>query len=169
MTGKDEMLYFETERLMRLCCPYGSLDVSEAVRFGIEFGYDADKIMELAEQYSRATGLAMEELDIVYIVYEHVLQEARNKIYQATGYDFINDSPGGEIYTYGNCMATTYDYTEEARERLIAELAGLTLAEREELLDEALILFLEYIGIMQEDIEREAESLLEDLTENLAK
>lgn len=34
-------------------------------------------------------------------------------------------------------MATTYDYTEEARERLIAELAGIEREERE-LLDDYL-------------------------------
>jgi hypothetical protein len=41
------------------------------------------------------------------------------------------------IYTCGNFIATTYDYTEEARERLIAKLAEIEREERE-LLDDYL-------------------------------
>ncbi len=163
MINDEERIDYETERLMRLCCPYGSLDVREAVRFGQEFGYyDADKILELAERFSNDTGIALEEIDVVYIVYEHVLQDARNRIYEATGDDFVSDGPG-EIYTYGNFMATCYDYTEEARERLISEIANLDITQREELLDEFLLRFLEYIDITQADIEREAERLQEGI------
>ncbi len=162
MICDGERLDYETERFMRLCCPYGSLDVREAVRFGYEFGYDADKILELAEQFSNDTGIALEEIDVVYIVYEHVLQDARNRIYETTEYDLVNDGPG-EIYTYGNFMATCYDYTEEARERLISEIANLDITLREELLDEFLLRFLEYVDITQADIEREAERLQEGI------
>lgn len=158
----EERLYYESDRLMRLCCPYGSLDVREAVRFGLEFGYDADEIIGLAEQFSDDTGIPSEEMDIVYIVYEHVRHEARNRIYEATGYDFISDGPG-EIYTYGNYMATCYDYTEEARERLITEIASLDSESRGELLDEFILTFLEYVGITKADIEMTAEEEREEI------
>ncbi len=162
MISDEEKLIYETERFTHLCNPFGSLDVREAIRFGIEFGLDADKIIEIAEQFSNDTGVPFEELDIVYIVYEHVRHEARSRIYEATGYDFVNDGPG-EIYTYGNFAGTCYDYTEEARERLLAELAGLDREERDELLNNFLLRFFEYIGITQADIEREAERLQEGI------
>jgi len=44
---------------------------------------------------------------------------ARNKIDDVTKYDFINDYSGtGEIYTYGNYMCSSYDYSDEFREEL---------------------------------------------------
>ena len=59
-------------------------------------------------------------------------------------------------------MATCYDYTEETGKRLLAELAALDREQREELLDDFLLRFLEYIGITQADIEKEAEGLQEE-------
>ncbi len=154
MISDEERFDYETERLMRFCCPYGSLDVREAIKFGLEFGINADKIVELAEQFSQDTGILFEELDIVY---EHVLQDARNRIYETRGYDFVDDRPS-EIYTLGNFMATTYDYTQEARGRLMSKIPGLYKEKRKELLDNYLLRFLTYIDITQEAIEKEAEA-----------
>ncbi|MFX0201747.1 MAG: hypothetical protein ACFFCW_37030, partial [Candidatus Hodarchaeota archaeon] len=158
----EERLVFETDTLMWLLNPFVSMDVRAAIRFGMEFGLDADKIFGLAEKYSQETGAPFEELDIVYIVYEHVLQEARSRIYEATGYDFINDGPG-EICIYGNYAGTCYDYTEEARERLISEIANLDITRREGLLDEFLLRLLEYINITKADIEKTAEAEQEEI------
>lgn len=124
MIYDEERLGFETERFIWLCNPFGSQDVREAIRFGIDFGFNADKIFDIVEQFSKETGIPFDELDIVYIVYEHVLHEAK--------------------------------------ERFIAELAGLDRDEREELLDDFLLRFLEYIGITQADIEQKAEGLREE-------
>lgn len=162
MINDEEMLIFEIERFASLCNPFGWLDIREALRFGRKFNLDANKIIDLAEQFSKDCGIPFEELDIVYIVYEHVLQDARDRIYKATGYDFINDCHS-EISTYGNFMATTYDYTEEARERLIAELAALDREKIGELLDSYLLRFLEYIDITKEDIKRKVEALQEEI------
>ena len=158
MISDEERLRFESDRFTWLCCPFGSLDIEEALRFGLDFGYHGNEIFTLVEQYSHDTATPFEELDIVYIVYEHILQHARDRIYEATGYDFVNDGPA-EIYTYGNFAGTCYDYTEEAKERLLAGLAALDHEKREELLDDYLLQFLEYIDIAQVDIEKEAESL----------
>ena len=59
-------------------------------------------------------------------VYKHVRHQARERIYEATGYDFVNNGPG-DIYTYCNCMANC---TEEGRERLIAGLAAHDIEEK---------------------------------------
>jgi len=41
---------------------------------------------------------------------------ARNHIEEVAGYDFLNDFSGSgtEIYTYGNYMCSSYDYSSEA-------------------------------------------------------
>ena len=55
-------------------------------------------------------------------------------------------------------MIDKRELLEKARERLIAEFAGIELEEREELLYDYLLRFLEYIGIIKEDIEKEQEA-----------
>ena len=64
---------------------------------------------------------------------EHILQMARNHIDDVTGYDFINDFTDGgtEIYTYGNYMCSSYDYSTKA----IEELKNVVLPYREQLLE----------------------------------
>ncbi len=45
---------------------------------------------------------------------------ARNYIDEVTGYDFLNDfsGSGSEIYTFGNYLCSSYDWSDEAREEL---------------------------------------------------
>ncbi len=45
---------------------------------------------------------------------------ARNKIEELTGYDLVNHFSGavGEVYTYGNFLCSSYDYSEGAIEEL---------------------------------------------------
>jgi len=67
----DEVrLDFEIQRFRWLCSPFDLQEVREALKFG--FGFDADKIFDLAQQFSNDTGIPFENLDIVCIVYEHV-------------------------------------------------------------------------------------------------
>ena len=57
---------------------------------------------------------------------EHALQMARNDICEATGYDFLNDGTfsGREIYTYGNYMGSSYDYSDNALIELAEKVSG---------------------------------------------
>jgi hypothetical protein len=162
MISDDDKLIYETDRLMWLCSPFDMDEMREALEFALEFGLNADKIFDLARQFSRDTDKPFKELDIVYVVYEHVRQEARGRIYEATGYDFVNDGPS-EIYTYASLDTTCYYCTEKSRKSLLAELAALDHYKREDLLDDFLLRFLEYIGITQADIEKEEESQQEQI------
>jgi len=56
------------------------------------------------------------KIDPVYSVLEYILQKARNRIEEVTGYDFMNDflGNGTEVYTHGNYMCSSYDYSSGA-------------------------------------------------------
>jgi hypothetical protein len=162
MISDEEKLIYETDRLMWLCSPFDLDEMSEALEFGLEFGLNVYKIFDLARQFSRDTATPFKELDIVCIVYEYVRQEARHRIYEVTGYNFIDDSPG-EIYTHTTFETTCYYCTEKARKHLLAELAALDHEKREEFLDDFLLRSLEYIRITQFDIEKEAEALQDEI------
>lgn len=74
--------------------------------------------------------LSYEGMDPVYSVMEHILQMARSHIEGITGYDFLNDFSGStEIYTYGNYMCSSYDYSDEAigelRDKVFSHLEAL--------------------------------------------
>ena len=162
MISDEDKLIYETDRLMWLCRPFDLDEMREALEFALEFGLNADKIFGIARQFSRDTDRPINELDIVYVVYEHVRHEARGRIYEATGYDFENDGPS-EIYTYATLDITCYYCKEKARKQLLAEFVALDRERREELLDDFLLRFFEYINITQADIEKEAESLQEEI------
>ena len=162
MIRNEDKLIYETDRLMWLCSPFDMDEMREALEFAIEFGLNADKIFDIATKFSRDTSTPFKELDIVCIVYEHVRHEARGRIYEATGYDFVTDGPS-EIYTYATLNITCYHCTEKARKQLLAEFVALDRERREELLDDFLLRFFEYINITQADIEKEAESLQEEI------
>jgi hypothetical protein len=111
-------------------CVMGSGDIDRAIDVAKETdilktmgysGYIPDALYERLEDYADELGYKdrINDIDIVAILYEDILQNARNDIEKKTKYDFINDFSGrGEIYVAGNFLATNYDYTEEAKEEL---------------------------------------------------
>ncbi len=62
MISDEKRRDLEIESFMRLCNPFGSLDVMEVIRFGLEFNLNADKIVDLTERFSQDTGIPFEEL-----------------------------------------------------------------------------------------------------------
>jgi hypothetical protein len=79
-----------------------------------------------------------------------ILQEARNEISDKAGFDFCNDCSTGEIYTAGNFMCTSYDYSQEAKDELIEALAASNVDISD--LSEATQYFLDQVEVSQEDI-----------------
>ena len=59
----------------------------------------------------------MEDIDCVYVVFDSLLQEARNDIEQLTGKDILNDT-NEQIEIYANYMCTSLDYSEAAKAEL---------------------------------------------------
>ena len=138
----------EYERYYRQLVPYGSLDVNAAIQTAIEAGKDpewaADQVLRMVDE----CGGKLEDYDPVCEVYEAILQEARNEIEEYTEWDLCNDSEAKHsIYTAGNYCATSYDYSEDAKEEL-----QKILAEKEvdiEDMSETTQWFLKEIGITQ--------------------
>lgn len=110
MTNK-ETLQRNAENLQALCCPRGSLDIWRAVEIADEVGRDEDDIWSLVENRKYSTGVdGLDQIDIVYLVYCGILQEARNTIDNEYGFDIQNDS---DIDVYGNYMASSFDYGDD--------------------------------------------------------
>lgn len=91
---------------------YGYLDIRKAVEVALEIGESGDWAAEQVLCFQDECGCSISEIDPVYVVYEAVLQEARDEIFKHTGLDFLNDN--AEVCTFGNYVATSYDWYNDA-------------------------------------------------------
>jgi len=121
----------QVEELQGLFCPFGILDLKAAIEHGQKVNLTPLDIFDLINEARECVGFkqfeAFENVDPVYCVLEHILQMAKNKIEDVTGYDFQCDFHGDtEFYTYGNFMCSDYDYSAAAKDDLIDKLDNLS-------------------------------------------
>jgi hypothetical protein len=130
--------------------PYGYLDVKAGVEHFLRYNKTGQDLAEAVEQFSEETNTPLKDVDVTYIAFDTIFQEARNEISDLIGFDICNDA---NFYTYSNYCCSNYDYSEEDKEKLITAIAEAEQDKREELLNNELIkLFLEDIEINQDDI-----------------
>ncbi len=96
--------------------PFGSADIRRAIEVALEVDEDGDWVAKQVEEFTEDTGLNIKDCDPVGCVYDTILQEARNEIDNLTDFDFCND--GADVYTYGNFCATSYDWSDDAPEKI---------------------------------------------------
>lgn len=115
----------EVRELQQHFCPFGYLDLQQACKIWDQVWLYESDLFEIIDDFRESCGFwDFEKLDPVYCILEHILQMARNQIEELTGYDFMNDFSGSwsEIYTYGNFMCSSFDYSEDARAELIVKV-----------------------------------------------
>ena len=99
--------------------PFGSADIRALIVTAINAGKDGDWCAEQIEEFTESTGISkLSDIDPNYVIYDSLLQEARNEIDELTDIDILNDL-SEEVYVSGNYMCTTLDYSEEAKEELL--------------------------------------------------
>ena len=106
-----ENLTYEIKSFKENFCKFWYLDIETAIKKADEVWINWDKLYEIMKEEADSIWIDINELDPVYIIYEYILQEARNNIIEITWFDFVND--WAEVCTYWNYMATSYDYRDE--------------------------------------------------------
>ena len=96
--------------------PFGSADIYRAVEVALEVGEDGDWAGEQSVNIAEELQTPIDKLDVVYCVYDSILQDARNEIEQCIKFDFCND--GADIYVAGNYLATSSDWSDNAPETI---------------------------------------------------
>lgn len=147
---QDKKINGEIDRFNSSITDFGSGDIASAVEKGDEIGLSGNEVADLAREFADDTETDLQNVDPVATVYEHELQMARNKISEVLGYDFLNDFEGSgtEIYTAGNFLATTFDYSQDAHDDLEKKIKGATPEQRKQLLDDLITkVFLEDVDI----------------------
>ena len=111
-TEQEERIEREISYFNANIIPFGSSDVRVAIEVALEAGKDGDWVAEQVEEYCDSTGTQLKDIDVVYCVYDSLLQEAKNEIEETTKKDILNDlSPCIEVY--GNYMCSSFDCTQE--------------------------------------------------------
>jgi len=120
---------------------WGFGDTGEAIDKALSVGLDAKELTEILESFHEETETPYEDMDVVAILYDHILQMARNKIDEVIKYDFLNDfsGDGTEFYVAGNFMATTYDYSQSAVDELRQKLLKANKNQLKELSDDIFV------------------------------
>lgn len=153
MTEQIEVTDDDRVAFYREIVPYGYMDIDAAIRAAKEASKDAKWAAEQVTRYADECDTKIEDIDPVGVVYESILQEARNEIDEQAGYDLCNDAKARTgIYTAGNYCCTNYDYSEDAIEELCEKLV-----EKEVEIDgltESTQWFLKEIGIDNERLEK---------------
>ena len=128
---------------------FGSGDIANAVSKANELNISGRELSDLVRSFADDTDTPLEDVDINYVIYDHELQTARNKIDSVLGYDFLNDFSGStEFYTAGNYMATSFDYSEDAVAELQEKINEATGEQKDELEDDIFVkIFLEDVQV----------------------
>jgi hypothetical protein len=119
----------EYEDFVNLLNPFGSRDLGtaletlEEVRGGYEEKPVHEILFDMMEEWKESIGnIQNEDIDLVALVYEDILQKAKNKILEVTEYNFEDYGGDTAIYTSGNYMCTSYDYSDGAKEELAKKI-----------------------------------------------
>jgi hypothetical protein len=121
----------EIERFTSGLIPMGYLDIKSAVQTALDGGHDGDWLVEQVNQFCEDTDTALSDVDVNYVAYDSLFQEARNDIDELTGIDIINDL-SEEVQVYGNYMCTTLDCSEEAKDEVSKVLKKIPKKDRTE-------------------------------------
>lgn len=145
---KNEQIEEEIKNFYAGLVSYGYLDVKRAIEVFNEVGKTGDDLEEEVTRFSEDTGTPLKNIDVCYIAYDVILQEARSKIKEVLGFDFLNEGDGTDIYIYGDYMCTSYDSTKNLKEYLQEKLKNATEEQLNELKEDKVTdWFLREIGV----------------------
>jgi len=120
---------------------WGFGDIGTATDKALSVNLDAKELAEIVESFHEDTETEYENIDVVAVLYDHILQNARNKIDSVLKYDFLNDfsGDGTEFYVAGNFMATTYDYSQSAHDELKEKIMNANQMQLKELSNDVFV------------------------------
>lgn len=107
-------------------CPFGYSDVKAICEIGEEVELHEEGLFEIIDNSRESFGAQnWDNFDPVYSVLDHVMQTARSKVSEVTGYDFITDFSGNwtAINVQGDFMCSNIDYSDDAVTELISKIS----------------------------------------------
>lgn len=109
----------DIERFQASFAPWGYRDIDTALTAYREAGKTDDDLREAVEEFFDSvlgTDTKLENIDVCFVAFDTLQQEARIEIENATGKDISNDELYSSVTVYGNYMCTDFDGSDEQRE-----------------------------------------------------
>jgi len=142
---RREYINRQVAEFQRDFCPYGYLDIEQALLHLEAYGHGIGYLFEALEEFVESTGTDRNDVDITWIAYDSILQEIRQKIDSEIGFDIMNDA---DYYAYGNYMATSYDWSSEDQEALKSAIKNADMESKHNLLsDDDVVTWLSEVDI----------------------
>ena len=152
---------YETNQFYQSLTDWGSMDVETALEKAQEVGINGSELADLVRELLSDTGIELSKIDVCYVIYDHILQQARNKIDEVLNFDICNDMKGEtQFYTYGNAMCTSFDYSSEAQEQLQEKIKNATREQKDELLEDV------FVKVFLNDVDVKIPKSREELRKN---
>ena len=114
----ESSINYEMDRFMKTIIPLGSRDVYEAIRTALECGHDGEWVANLVSTFMEDYNVKLDNIDINYIVFDALLQEARTDIERLTHIDILNDTLN-TLEVYANYCCTSFDCPEETKQEFL--------------------------------------------------
>lgn len=115
----NDQIHNNIQDLLFNLMPYGYLDLKRAINILHEIGSNTDYLADLLKSYSDECGLSISELDVVGVLYDGIMHEAKQEIEEITTIDFLNES---KIYPAFNYLATNYDNIQDCKNLILPKL-----------------------------------------------
>lgn len=110
----------EVDSFLASCAPaWGYRDIEHAIEAYKEAGKDEIALADDVKAWAEDTGTKLDDVDVCYVAYDSLYQEARTDIERETGKDICNDAPYDGVSVYGNYMCTGLDAKEGDSRALI--------------------------------------------------
>lgn len=101
------------DSFMSQFCPFGYRDIERAIETYEKADYNESDLVGAVQEFMESTGTPMDKIDVVYVAYDALMQEARTEIERATGKDICNDDPYHHVHIVSNYLDTQLDATDE--------------------------------------------------------
>lgn len=116
-TDNKEHLEEITKDLANALIPFGYLDMQRAAVVLEAAEVNKNDFVDYINDFCDETDSKFCDLDICYLAYEYILNEARNQIDEILSVDILNDT--GDFYTFGNYCCTSYDCNEASKMQIL--------------------------------------------------
>ncbi len=101
------------DNFMAQFCPFGYRDIERAIEVYEKAGKDENTLVVDVQDFMESTDTPMDKIDVVYVAYDTLQQEARTEIERQTGKDISNDDPYSHVNIFGNYLDTSFDCTDD--------------------------------------------------------
>ncbi len=116
----NEIINSNMDDFCRYMLPFGSSDIWHCVDTALNVDLSMSELKDIITEYCESCDInpfddSKHTLDINYILWDYILQQARYEIEKLTGIDIESDL---SVYVSGNYMCTSFDWKSEDPEEI---------------------------------------------------